>query len=181
VFRRTPVSAPPAAPPSVDELRESARREAYAEGFTQGRAEAVARARREATALMQTLDDAAAALTDRTARLADEIQQVLPAVVLLVTRKVLDRELADDAVVVALVRAVVARLQAQGMPVVLCLAPGAVALLDPSSTSSSSVRIEADPTLTGPDWTVETPEAFLDGRLDTQLDEALRHLEPPAA
>ena len=130
---------------------------------------------------MRTLDDAATSLTDRTAALADEIQQALPAVVRLVTRKVLNRELVDDAVVVALVRAVVARLEARGMPVVLRLAPPAVALLDPPSTSSSSVRIEADPTLTGGGWTVETPEAFLDGRLETQLDEALRHLEPPVA
>lgn len=175
VFRRGAESEPPL-PPTPEELRERARTDGNIQGLLEGRAEGFEQAAEQIAALKSALQGATAALAARAAALASEVEETLPAIVNLVVRKVLDHELADDAVASALARAVAARFEAQGAPVVLRLEPATVALLD-TAASAPSVRIEADPSLRRGDWMVEAPAALFDGRLESQLDEVLRHLQ----
>ena len=80
-----------------------------------------------------------------------------------------------------MIRGICERLAGCERPVTVRLAPDAVPgveswlhAADGAAAAGSGVRIEADPELGPGDFILETNDGFLDGRVESQLDEAWR-------
>jgi flagellar assembly protein FliH len=179
----------PVAPPRpIVEDRRSARAAAHAEGLARGRAEGHAAAFAEwsprLAALAAALEAAGHALRQRREALAEELGAHLAEVVLTLTRKVLDRELAmGDAAVRATAEQLARRLTAGGA-IGVRVTPAVAEVLAAwrgAGGPLGEVVVRADASLNGADFIVETDAGFLDGRVATQLAEAARILEEYAS
>ena len=185
-----PVAEPAPAPvarSSADELR-AAREAAYAEGLAQGRAEGRAAAFAEWTprlgALANALEASSTALRQRRDELATELGVHVTEIVLMLARKVLDRELASgEAAVRATAEQLAQRLTIGGGAVGVRVAPGVAEALKAwrGTGALGDVVIRADASLGAGDFVVETDAGFLDGRITTQLAEAARMLAEPTS
>ncbi|OGK76198.1 MAG: hypothetical protein A2X53_07215 [Candidatus Rokubacteria bacterium GWA2_70_23] len=164
------------------------RAEARAEGLMQGQAEGRAAAQTEwesrLAALAESLAAAARGLLGRRIELAAEVERQLPKLALLLTRKVLHQELAhSDVAAQTVIRGVAERLAGLGRPVVVRLAPPLAEAFDAwrrsqsgAQTPEQHIRVEADPTLGPGEWLLDEGDSLVDGRIESQLDQAWRLL-----
>jgi flagellar assembly protein FliH len=181
---------PPPAPTPEDEAevaRAAAHAEGYARGLADGRAAALAEWTPKLSALAGALEGVATTARARAAQLAAEIEQALPRAIVLLARKVVERELTagEDAVHEAAAR--VARrltgIDAIAVRVAPEIAQALAAWLRETDAPArlDGVAVQPDASLERADWMIETVPGFLDGRLVTQLEEAWRALTEPAA
>ena len=184
-----PFEAPdPVAPRSPREDRRAVRQAAYDEGLAQGREDGRAAALAEwaprLAALAAALEAAGSALRQRREQIADELGAHLAEMVLTLTRKVLDRELAiGDATVRATAEQLARRLTADGV-VGVRVSPAVAEVLTAwrgAGGSLAAVAVRADASLGLADFIVETDAGFLDARVATQLAEAARLLAEPTS
>jgi flagellar assembly protein FliH len=183
-FAVAPGAADPVFPRPVVEDRRAARQAAHAEGLAQGRAEGRAAAFAEwsprLAALAAAVEAAGHALRQRREALAEELGAHVTEIVITLTRKVLDRELAlGDAAVRATAEQLARRLTAGGA-IAVRVAPAVAEVLAAwrgAGGPLGDVAIRADASLGGADFILETEGGFLDGRVATQLAEAARLLE----
>lgn len=178
---------PPSAADEARAAREAARLDGLAQGREEGRTQALAEWAPRLAALAAGLEQTVATARAERERLAAELTDMLPRVVVQLTRKVIERELAlgDDALRAAI--ETVARRLAMGGASGVRLAPDVAAALDAwrraggGAAALTDVTIHPDESLTRGDWIIETDGGFLDGRLATQLEEAWRLLTEPEA
>ena len=154
------------------------------QGQAEGRAAAQTEWESRLAALAESVAAAARGLLGRRIELAVEVERQLPKLALLLTRKVLQQELAhSDVAAQTVIRGVAARLAGLGRPVVVRLAPPlaeafeAWRLSQPAGEPGARhVRVQADPTLGPGDWLLDEGDSLVDGRIESQLDEAWRLL-----
>jgi flagellar assembly protein FliH len=165
---------------ALEEVRERARSEGFQAGLAQGRAAAQAEWRDRIAALAGHMEAAARTLLAARVELAAEVDRQLPRTLMLLLRKILDRELAaSDTVARTVLRQVTSRLAGGERPMTLRLAPAvaeAFAVLEAAPEADEgarpSVRVEADGALGPGDWVLETHDGFLDGRVESQIEKA---------
>lgn len=162
-------------------LREKIWREAFEAGVGEGRAAAAAEWTMRLGQVAEALERAGELLLARRAELAAELDRQLPRVILLLARKILQRELADASALVTIIQQLTERLAGWNDPVAVRLHPGSAEAFETwrrqssgESPGISSVRVEADPGLEPGEWLLETRDGFLDGRIESQLEEAWR-------
>lgn len=163
-------------------LRERVRSEAFETGFREGRAAAYEEWTLRLAEAAASLERAGQLLLAQRAELAAELDRHLPRVLLLLVRKVIQRELAlEDSAEAAVIRKLTERLAGWEEPVAVRLNPRAAEAVEAwrerqghASGATQAVRIEADTTLGPGDWLLETRDGFLDGRIESQLEEAWR-------
>lgn len=168
----------PAVLEALDLARERARREGLAAGREEGRAAAVLEWGPRLATAAAALGAAIAALKAERERLAAELSQAVPAAVIGLARQVLGRELAVADGAVRAAAATVARQLTERGTVVVRLAPDVAAALRAwretgAGAELAGATVHADATLAPGDWLLETDGGYLDGRLTTQLEEAL--------
>jgi flagellar biosynthesis/type III secretory pathway protein FliH len=168
---------------------EKVRREALEAGSREGRAAAYAEWTGRLGEVAAALEQAGRLLLSRRAELAEELDRGLPRLVLALTRRVIEREVAaDDPVVAAGCRNLGERLLGKDQPVAVRLHPRSAETFEAWRRQAGdlplggrAVTIEADPALALGDWMLDTGDGVLDGRIDSQLDEAWRLVvETPA-
>ena len=165
-------------------FREQARAEGMLQGQAEGRAAAQTEWESRLAALAESLAAAARGLLGRRIELAAEVERQLPKLALLLTRKVLHQELAhSDVAAQTVIRGVAERLAGLGRPVVVRLAPPLAEAFDAwrrsqsgAQTPEQHIRVDADPTLGPGDWLLDEGDSLVDGRIESQLDEAWRLL-----
>lgn len=189
-FRREAAAADPvAAEQDLGSVRERARREAFEAGLREGRAAAYEEWTLRLAEAAASLERAGQLLLARRAELAAELDRQLPRVLLLLARKVVQREVAlEDSAEGAVIRKLTERLAGWEEPVAVRLNPRAAEALEawraqPAQATATiqAVRIEADASLASGEWLVETRDGFLDGRIESQLEEAWRLLTEASA
>ena len=153
------------------------------QGQAEGRAAAQTEWESRLAALAESLAAAARGLLGRRIELAAEVERQLPKLALLLTRKVLHQELAhSDVAAQTVIRGVAERLAGLGRPVVVRLAPPLAEAFDAwrrqsgAQTPEQHIRVEADPTLGPGEWLLDEGDSLVDGRIESQLDEAWRLL-----
>lgn len=184
-----PVAAARAAEQDPGSVRERARREAFEAGLREGRAAAYEEWTLRLAEAAASLERAGQLLLARRAELAAELDRQLPRVLLLLARKVVQREVAlQDSAEGAVIRKLTERLAGWEEPVAVRLNPRAAEALEawraqPAQATATiqAVRIEADASLASGEWLVETRDGFLDGRIESQLEEAWRLLTEASA
>lgn len=194
-FRREAAAADPLAPPArggeqdLGSVRERARREAFEAGQREGRAAAYEEWTLRLAEAAASLERAGQLLLARRAELAAELDRQLPRVLLLLARKVIQREVAlEDSAEGAVIRKLTERLAGWEEPVAVRLNARAAGALEAwraqpgqATAAMQAVRIEADASLAAGEWLVETRDGFLDGRIESQLEEAWRLLTEASA
>jgi flagellar assembly protein FliH len=182
-----PVDPAPAAAAKLRAARETARGEGFARGREDGRAAILIEWEPRLAALAAALERATTAAREHRERLAADLEQALPRVVLLLAGKVIEREVMSGEDPLRAAAGQVARRLATVSAVALRVAPDvaeALAAWQREAAAGAAFRdvlIHADPTLRRGDWMVETDAGFLDGRIATQLEAAWRVLVEPAA
>lgn len=193
-FRREPGEDPvgPADRGAESELggvRERARREAHEAGLREGRAAAYDEWALRLGEAAASLERAGQLLLARRAELAAEVDRQLPRLLLLLARKVLQRELAIEGTPeTAVIKKLTERLAGWEEPVAVRVGARMAEALaawrarpDQAARATEAVRIETDTALGPGDWLLETRDGFLDGRIESQLEEAWRLItEAPA-
>jgi len=183
----TPASPRPRQPaaPTPGEIEAIVER-ARAAGFEAGRREGGAQAHVEwegrLAAGSHALEDAATRLLASRVELAAEVERQWLRLLFALARKVLGQELGvSQTAAQTVIRGICERLAGCERPVTVRLAPDAVADVedwlrerDGVAAAGSGVRIEPDPQLGPGDFVLETNDGFLDGRVESQLDEAWR-------
>jgi flagellar biosynthesis/type III secretory pathway protein FliH len=165
-------------------MREQARAEGFGQGQGEGRAAALAQWESRLGTLADALAGAARGLAARRVELAAELERELPRLVLLLARKVLHQELAVAGTAAqTAIRGVAERLAGLGRPVVVRLAPSEAEAFeawrrvqaDPA-LDGRHVRLEPDAGLGPGDWMLDDGEGLVDGRVESQIEEAWRLL-----
>jgi len=166
----------------------AARERARIEGFEAGRREGRAAAQAEYASRFQevaaALQGAARTLLGARVQLAAEVEHQLPKLVFALARKIIHQELAEPhACLQAAIRGLTERLAGCDRPAVVRVAPVTLDALDEWRRSEDgakvlgpTVRLEADPALGAGEWLLQTDDGFLDGRVESQLEEAWRLL-----
>jgi flagellar assembly protein FliH len=165
----------------LEALRQAARAEGFEAGAREGRARAHAEWSGRLSSAVQALEAACRTLLACRVELAAEVERQLPAVVFTLTRKILQQELAvSQTAAQTAIRSVTERLAGCERPVVVRLGHEAMEAFeawrrsDAGAAAGAGVRIELDRELGPGDWVVQTGDGFLDGRVESQLDEAWR-------
>lgn len=177
-----PAGAPALRPEEIEALRERARAAGFEAGIRDGQALACAEWGDRLGEAARALDEAARALLASRVRLAAEVERQLPKLVLALTRKILHLELSHaETATQTVIRGVCVRLAGCDTAVVVRLAPAMVEAFeawrrtdDGARQVGPGIRVEADPDLRPGDFLVQTEDGFLDGRVQSQLDEAWR-------
>lgn len=137
------------------------------------------------TTLSAALEAAARELSAHRAAVTAAVGLETARLVMLLGRKVMQRELSLAATGSdALIRMVAERLAGAEAAVALRLAPATAetfAAWRRQTAVAGGVRIDADPGLAPGDWVIETRDGFLDGRLASQIEEAWRLIEESGA
>lgn len=193
-FRREATAADPADPRRAADqdlgvLRERVRSEAFETGAREGRAAAYEEWTVRLANVVTSLERAGQLLLAQRAELAAEVDRQLPRVLLLLVRKVIQRELAlEDSAEAAVIRKLTERFAGWEEPVAVRLSPRAAEAVEAwrgepghAAGPAPAVRIEADVSLGPGDWLVETRDGFLDGRIESQLEEAWRLMTEASA
>jgi len=171
----------PAIPPAeIAAVRERARAEGFEAGREEGRALAHADWSARLADLATSLEAAGRALLARRVDLAADVDRQLPRLVLALARKVLHGELqTTDTALRTVIRGVSERLSGCDRPVALRVGPGAVEAVEAWRQASGAepsplarVRVEPDWSLDPGEWVLETADGFLDGRVESQIEEA---------
>ena len=183
----TPESArsrQPAAPTpaEIEAIVEGARDAGFEAGRREGRAHAHAEWADRLEAGGHTLEEAATRLLAARGELAAEVERQWPRLLFALVRKVLGEELGvSEKAAQTVIRGICERLAGCERPVTIRLAPDAVPgveswlhAADGAAAAGSGVRIEPDPQLGPGDFILETNDGFLDGRVESQLEEAWR-------
>lgn len=165
-------------------LKERARAEGFEAGRREGRAAAHAECAGELRAVVAALEGASRTLLATRVQLAAEVDHQLPKLVFALARKIIHQELAEpNAALQTAIRGVTERLAGCERPVVVRLGPVALEMSEEwrrsaegERTLGPGVRFEPDPTLGAGEWLVQTGDGFLDGRVESQLEEAWRVL-----
>lgn len=168
----------------ADALRQRVRADAFEIGLREGRAAARAETNARLQALAASLEAAGRALLARRVDLAAAVDQHLPRLVILLCRKVIHAELAAAGTAVhTVIRGITERLAGCDRPVTVRLDPRTAEAVEEVRRAAPAefplgptIRLEPDPTLGPGDCTLETSDGFLDGRIDSQLEEAWRLL-----
>jgi len=172
-------------PVDVESLRASARAEGLAIGLREGRERAHAEWAARLEQATRALDGAGRALLGARVDLAASVERQLPRLLLVLARKVIHQELTvSQTAAQTVIRGIAERLGGSQHAVVVKLHPATVEAFEAwksashgESSAASLLRIEADPTLAPGEWLLETGDGFLDGRVESQLEEAWRLLE----
>jgi len=183
----TPESARPRQPaaPTPEEIEaivEGARAAGFEAGRREGRAQAHAEWAGRLEAGGRTLEEAATRLLAARVELAAEVERQWPRLLFALARKVLSQELGvSETAAQTVIRGICERLAGCERPVTVRLAPDAVLGVeswlqgaDGAAAAGSGVRVEPDPKLGPGDFILETNDGFLDGRVESQLEEAWR-------
>ncbi|HYE90845.1 MAG TPA: FliH/SctL family protein [Terriglobales bacterium] len=180
-----PAAAPERASPSrpavleaLELARASARREGLDAGREEGRAAALVEWGPRLATVTAALGAAVAELRAERERIAAELSEAVPAAVIALARQVLGRELALGDGAVRAAASTVARQLTERGTVVVRLAPEVAAALRAWRDTGAGAALDgaivhADASLAPGDWLLETEGGYLDGRLATQLEEAL--------
>jgi flagellar biosynthesis/type III secretory pathway protein FliH len=166
----------------LEALRERARGEAFEAGLREGRNLAYGEWSGRLASAARGLEEAARTLLASRVDLAAQVERHLPKLVLELTRKVLHAELGHSEVAArTVIRGIAERLGGCDRPVVVRLAPQNAEAFDAwrrgdtgPSAAGPGFRVEADPELGPGDWVLQVGDGFLDGRVESQLDEAWR-------
>ena len=166
---------------------EKIRREAFETGAREGRAAAYAEWTGRLREVADALEQATRLLLTRRTELTEELDRGLPRLAFALARRVIEREVTgDDPAVAAVCRALGERLLGKDEPIAVRLHPRAAETFEAWRRqdlipAARVVAITADPGLAPGDWLLETRDGVLDGRVDSQLDEAWRLVvEDPA-
>lgn len=178
---RRPAS-PASAAGDVEALVRRARAEALEAGMREGRAAAYGEWTGRLDGVVRALEAAARQLLACRVELAAEVERQLPKLLLTLTRKVIHQELAvSQTAAQTVIRGLSERLAGCDRPVAVRLAPPAAEAFDAWRRSEDGarlvgpgVRVEPDPELGPGDWVLQTADGFLDGRVESQLEEAWR-------
>lgn len=179
---RGPAALPPGEAAS---LREQARAEGLALGAREGRAAAQAEWAGRLERVTRALEEAALALLASRVELAAQVERQLPRLVLALSRKVIHQELSvSQTASQTVIRGIAERLGGCGDSVVVKLHPEMVDAFEGWRRSDEGhqlagpgVRVEPDAALGAGEWLLQTRDGFLDGRVESQLEEAWRLLE----
>jgi len=170
---------------SAEVEAEERRREALVAARVEGAREAREAAFRDwserLASVSAALESAARELAAHRAAVGAEVERETARLVMILGRKIMQRELTlaatgSDAVI----RVVAERLASTDAAVAVRLDPAtadAFAAWRRETAAARGVRVEADPGLASGDWVIETRDGFLDGRLASQLEEAWRLIE----
>jgi len=166
----------------VEALRQRARAEALEAGIREGRAMAYREWTGRLDGLARALEEAARRLLASRIELAAEVERQLPKLLLTLTRKVIHQELAQSQTAAqTVIRGLSERLAGCDRPVVVRLAPQMAEAFegwrrseDGARVLGSGVRVEPDAELGPGEWVLQTGDGFLDGRVESQLEEAWR-------
>jgi flagellar biosynthesis/type III secretory pathway protein FliH len=166
----------------LEALRERARGEAFEAGLREGRSLAYGEWSGRLAGAVRGIEEAAHALLAARVDLAAQVERHLPKLVLELARKVLHAELAHSEVAAqTVIRGIAERLGGCDRPVVVRLAPEVAEAFDAwrrsdagASAARPGVRVESDPDLGAGDWVLQVGDGFLDGRVESQLEEAWR-------
>lgn len=160
-------------------LREHARGEGFAVGIAEGRAAAYAEWTERLGAVAAALDGAARELQAQRLELAAEVDRQLPRAVFSLCRRILHAELSvADTATRTIIRSLTGRLAGFESAMAVRLSPQMLEAFEAwrrsaaSQHSGTSFRVEPDPGLGPGEWLVETRDGFLDGRIESQLEEA---------
>lgn len=188
-----PSAPPPPAPPRHDAVerarvaseataatREHGRAEGFAAGIAEGRAAAYTEWSDRLAALAAALEGAARDVQAQRVELAAEVDRQLPRAVFSLCRRILHAELSvADTATRTIIRSLSGRLAGFESGMAIRLSPQ---MLDAFETwrrtaaappsGATAFRVEPDPGLGPGEWLVETRDGFLDGRIESQLEEA---------
>jgi flagellar biosynthesis/type III secretory pathway protein FliH len=160
-------------------LREHARGEGFAVGIAEGRAAAHAEWTERLAALAAALERAARELEAQRVELAAEVDRQLPRAVFSLCRRILHAELSvADTATRTIIRSLSGRLSGLESAMAVRLSPQMLEAFEAwhrsaaAQPSGASFRVEPDPGLGPGEWLVETRDGFLDGRIESQLEEA---------
>ena len=173
------------APGEGHALREQARAEGLEAGMREGRAAAHAEWAGRLERVTRALEEANLALLAARVELAAQVERQLPKLLLALGRKVIHQELSvSQTAAQTVVRGIAERLGGCQGVVIVKLNPQMIAAFEEwrqsdegQRTATPGVRVEADAALGAGDWLLETGDGFLDGRVESQLEEAWRFLE----
>ncbi len=168
-------------PAELEALKSHAQAAGREAGLREGRAQAMAEWRPRLEALGRALEDAARRLLVARVELAAEVDRQLPGIALALVRKVIHQELSvSETAAQTVIRAISERLAGCGRPVVVRVAPQVSEAVEGWRRSAGAdaagpgVRVDPDPRLASGDWMLETDDGFIDGRVESQLEEAWR-------
>jgi flagellar biosynthesis/type III secretory pathway protein FliH len=163
-------------------IKERARAEGLEAGKGQGRAMAQSEWSGRLDRAVRAREDAARALLASRIELAAEVERQLPKLVLTLTRKVIHQELAvSQTAAQTVIRGLSERLGGCDRPVVVRLAADMAEAFecwrrseDGTRLAGPGVTVEPDADLSPGEWLLQTGDGFLDGRVESQLEEAWR-------
>jgi len=166
-------------------LRERARAEGFEAGIREGRAMAHAEWAGRLERVVRSLDEAALALLASRVELAAQVERQLPKLLLELARKVIHQELTiSQTAAQTVIRGLAERLAGCARAVVVRLNPQMLDAFegwrrskDGERPAGLGVRVEPDATLGPGEWVLQTDDGFLDGRVESQLEEAWRLLD----
>jgi flagellar biosynthesis/type III secretory pathway protein FliH len=165
----------------IEAIKQRARAEGLEAGMRDGRTRACAEWSGRLGSVVQALEDAARELLGARVELAAEVERQVPKLVFSLTRKIIQQELAvTQTAAQTVIRGVSGRLAGCDRPVVVRVAPDMMDAFeswrhsDEGAAAGSGVRVEADGELGPGEWVLQTGDGFLDGRVESQLDEAWR-------
>jgi flagellar assembly protein FliH len=161
-------------------MRELARGDGFAAGIAEGRAAAFTEWSERLAAVAAGLEGAARDLQAQRVELAAEVDRQLPRAVFSLCRRILHAELSvADTATRTIIRSLSGRLAGFESGMAIRLSPQ---MLDAFETwrrtaaaqhsGATAFRVEPDPGLGPGEWLVETRDGFLDGRIESQLEEA---------
>jgi flagellar biosynthesis/type III secretory pathway protein FliH len=166
----------------VAALRERVRAEALEAGTREGRALAYREWTGRLDGVVRALEEGARQLLASRIELAAQVERQLPKILLVLTRKVIHQELTlSQTAAQTVIRGLSERLAGCDRPVVVRLGPEMAEALEGWRRSEDGarglgpgVRVEPDPELGPGEWVLQTGDGFLDGRVESQLEEAWR-------
>ena len=179
-MRHEVVERPRVTPEDVAAAREHARAEGFAAGVAEGRTAAYTEWSERLGALAAALEGAAREFQGQRVELAAEVDRQLPRAVFSLCRRILHAELAvADTAARTIIRSLTGRLAGFDNAVAVRLSPRMLEALEAWQRSAAApsagglgLRIEPDAGLGPGEWLVETRDGFLDGRVESQLEEA---------
>jgi flagellar biosynthesis/type III secretory pathway protein FliH len=169
----------------VEALRERARAEGFQTGIREGRAMAHAEWAGRLERVVRSLDEAALALLASRVELAAQVERQLPKLLLALARKVIHQELTvSQTAAQTVIRGLSERLAGCERSVVVRLNPQMLDAFEGWRRSEEGerppgpgVRVEPDAALGPGEWVLQTDDGFLDGRVESKMEEAWRLLE----
>lgn len=180
-----PAAKPALSPQELESLRSAAHAEGLAIGLREGRERAQAEWAARLEQATRALEGAGQALLAARVEVAASVERELPRLLLVLARKVLRQELTvSQTAAQTVIRGIAERLGGCAHASVVKLHPASVEAFEAwrsagheESNATSLLRVQPDPALGPGEWLLETGDGFLDGRVESQLEEAWRLLE----